>query len=117
METTQQDHVVAALNNYDGENIWQDIICELPDYDDAATEAAINRAGRDDRFVAGDVEIAYMPECQLWAVVRLSAADAELHNKLVSLFALRDDASRKNLGRVVEFIENEITDVRIELFG
>jgi hypothetical protein len=32
--------ILAQLNSYDGDNLWEDVVRALPNYDDAATEAA-----------------------------------------------------------------------------
>lgn len=53
----------SVLNTYAGDNIWQDIILRLDDYDAAATDAI--DIGRSDRFLAGGVE--YRHDGNEWA--------------------------------------------------
>ena len=45
--------IVAQLNTYTDDNIWQDVILTLADYDEDATVAA-DESGRSDRFVLAD---------------------------------------------------------------
>lgn len=48
-----------ALNGYEGDNIWQDVIMGLADYDGAATDEIDE--GANDRFIAGGVEYRWNP--------------------------------------------------------
>lgn len=49
MATTQQ--IIDQLNAYDGDNIWQDVILGLDEYDEAATDALTSSR---DRFALAD---------------------------------------------------------------
>ena len=62
-------NVVDMLNSYSGsgDNIWQDVILDLPGYDEAATEA-IDPSGASDRFVADGVIYAYDAASRAWYV-------------------------------------------------
>ncbi|MCG5431253.1 hypothetical protein LV457_02975 [Mycobacterium sp. MYCO198283] len=46
--------VLDQLNDYDGENVWEDVIYRL-DYDEAATDAAYAQAGRNPAY--GDMAV------------------------------------------------------------
>ncbi len=56
------DDITNQLNDYDGPNIWEDVIYHLPGFDGAATDA-VNRGDSDD-FVAGGVH--YWHDGQQW---------------------------------------------------
>jgi hypothetical protein len=56
-----------ALNAYRGDNIWQDIIWRLPDFDYEATEASDRSITKPDRFIAGDKVYIYLASEDLWS--------------------------------------------------
>lgn len=68
MSATPTNAEIAAildrLNNYTGDNVWQDVISMVDGYDDEATDR-IDR-GRSDRFVAAGVEYAFNERAGTW---------------------------------------------------
>lgn len=60
------DAIVDQLNEYDGTNIWADVIFGVDGYDDEAT-AKID-AGRSDRFAVGQVIICWDEPNKTWQV-------------------------------------------------
>lgn len=55
-----------AVTNYDGANIWQDIIVGLPGYDEAATAAA-DPTGRSDVVVFSDgSRLVWIQPAKIW---------------------------------------------------
>jgi hypothetical protein len=64
---TRITEITEALNGYDADpgNIWQDVILQLPEYDEAATDEIDN--GRSDRFALADgTVIRYAAETGRW---------------------------------------------------
>ena len=58
-----------ALNTYEGDNIWQDIIIDLPGYNEAYT-AELDPSGASDRIAFDDgTVIAWSPQTGRWAEV------------------------------------------------
>lgn len=57
--------VLDALNDYEGENLWEDVIYTL-DYDEAATNAVDSGDGRD--VVIGGVHYHYDQTVSEWKV-------------------------------------------------
>jgi hypothetical protein len=51
-EPTATDRLLNELNAYQGDDIWQDIILGLHDYDEAATDEI--DGGQSDRFALSD---------------------------------------------------------------
>lgn len=43
--------ILDKLNAYQGDNVWQDIILHLDDYDEAATDALLGDVDGSDRLV------------------------------------------------------------------
>ena len=52
--------ITDTLNAYKGDNIWQDIILDLPGYDEAATDSLDE--GGNDRFIADGVEYRWIEQ-------------------------------------------------------
>lgn len=75
-----------ALNTYEGDNIWEDVIYGL-DYDEEATAAVASVEGRD--FVAGGIHYTYAVDEGEWVVA--AATDK-----------LRQDEARAALGEAGE---------------
>jgi hypothetical protein len=65
------------LNAYDGDNVWQDIIVQLPDYDYDATEDA-SRLGGNDKFVAGGKVYEFVPSEDRWTSFDVEPAPLRL---------------------------------------
>jgi hypothetical protein len=57
-------HTLNMLNSYDGNNVWGDVICRLPEYD--AKRSDPNRDS--DRFVAAGTEYRYHADQGRWEV-------------------------------------------------
>jgi hypothetical protein len=58
--------ITSQLNAYDGDNIWQDVILGLDDYDESATDAI--DTGQHDRFALDDgTVIRYDAQQSEWA--------------------------------------------------
>lgn len=68
MDTTAEQTVIDTLNAYEGDNIWQDVVLNIPGYDEDATEA-IDPSGASDRFVAGGVTYRHEASRGAWDVV------------------------------------------------
>jgi len=60
-------NILAVLNNYRGDDVWQDVILDLPGYDADATEA-IDPYADSDRFVADGVVYQYDAASRAWYV-------------------------------------------------
>jgi len=60
-------NIVSVLNDYRGPDIWEDVIREIPEYDEAATEE-IDPGAASDRFVAGGVIYQYDAATRTWHV-------------------------------------------------
>jgi len=60
-------NVVDMLNSYSGDNIWQELILDLPGYDADATEA-IDPGAASDRFAAAGVVYRYDAASRAWHV-------------------------------------------------
>lgn len=62
--------ITSTLNAYDGDNVWQDVILGLSDYDDEATDA-IDEGGSSDRLALSDgTIIVYAHERGEWVIDR-----------------------------------------------
>lgn len=61
---TSADDVMAKLNDYDGDNIWEDVIYGL-DYDEAATDAVAGSGGED--VVIGGVHYTFDAQTDAWS--------------------------------------------------
>lgn len=57
------NNILEALNNYDGDNIWDDVI-ETIAYDQAATDE-IDK-GQNDVFIADGVEYRHIAQSSAW---------------------------------------------------
>lgn len=62
-------YITAELNDYDGDNIWEDIIYGLSAFDGAATGQLDDR-GRSDRFVAAGIEYRYNEPSHEWLAIK-----------------------------------------------
>ncbi len=60
--TTEQrrtQQIVDLLNAYKGDNIWQDVIWDLPEYDDEATSDEVDQGRNDGLVLTNGTVIAY----------------------------------------------------------
>lgn len=64
---TATQQVLARLNSYAGDNIWEDVILRIDGYDEAAT-AELDPHSYSDRFVAGGVEYRYRRDTLGWVL-------------------------------------------------
>lgn len=60
--------VLAALNDYTGDNIWQDVIYDLPGFDEEGTDAA-DPSWSSTQFVAGGLTYRWEASEQEWEIV------------------------------------------------
>lgn len=64
---TQIDAIVESLNDYDGDNIWEDIIYGVEGYDAEAT-AKLDPRHRSDVIAIGNVVVRYDASDRRWSV-------------------------------------------------
>lgn len=58
--------ILEKLNTYTGDNIWEDVIRGLPEYDDAATDAADPNYDSDIVVLTDGTEINYDEQRGIW---------------------------------------------------